>query len=865
MLKNLNVLKIWKSRKPQPAGEDLAEIFRHRYGHFKELLASNTELLNIITDIEEKLMGHRVFGMAYVRSQSARTVFHTMRMIRSLNALSGGKYPELYDILETINGRIKEELSAKKETRPPAFILDYSRITREMVDWVGGKSANLGEVHNRLRLPIPEGFAITTRAFDALLAENDLVDEINKRTMELDAGDPETVTNVSEDIQRLIITARVPSELEEAILSAYADMTERIRATGFSGAAPRVSMRSSAIGEDRELSFAGQYLSLLNVTRDKLVQTYKYIVASLYTPRAISYRLNKGIRDEDVSMSVACIQMVESVASGVMYTRHPYDPAEDHIILSAVWGLGPYAVDGRITPDAYTVSKDAEHTVLESKIPRKTVQLVSNPDGGLMEIPVPDARQDAPCLSIAQVKTLADYALQLEKHYHYPQDIEWALDTSGQLLVLQSRPLHLQDRDWKPREGTLPALTCYPLLIDGGAVAYPGVGFGPAFHVHSEEDLSHFPDGAVLVAKHSSPKFMVVMQKAQAIVTDSGSVTGHMASLCREFMVPSVLAAKNATTRIPPGMEITVDAHEGRVYQGKVTELLAMRQTREPYMKETPVYQTLRRVADAIVPLNLLDPKAPGFAPEQCRTLHDIMRLVHEFSYREMFQISEIVSDRGAGSLKLDAPIPLDLFIIDLGGGLSDVSANDKKVGVDKITSLPFQALLKGMLHDKLRFQKPRPVEFSGFFSVMREQMLVNPNASERFGDRSYAIIADKYLNFSSRVGYHYSVLDCYCGQTINKNYITFSYKGGAADDVRRNRRARSIAIILMALDFSVNVQGDRVDARFQKYEQPVIEEKLDSLGRLLQFTRQMDMLMRSEATVETVAKNFLDGNYDYD
>src|SRR4030043_138379 len=145
MLRNLNVLKIWKSRKPRPTSEDLAEIFRLKYGHFKELLASNTELLNIITDIEEKLMGHRVFGMAYVRSQSARTVFHTMRMIRSLNALSGGKYPELYDILERINRRIKEELSARKETQPPAFILEYSRITRDMVDWVGGKGANLGE------------------------------------------------------------------------------------------------------------------------------------------------------------------------------------------------------------------------------------------------------------------------------------------------------------------------------------------------------------------------------------------------------------------------------------------------------------------------------------------------------------------------------------------------------------------------------------------------------------------------------------------------------------------------------------------------------------------------------------------------
>ena len=149
--------------------------------------------------------------------------------------------------------------------------------------------------------------------------------------------------------------------------------------------------------------------------------------------------------------------------------------------------------------------------------------------------------------------------------------------------------------------------------------------------------------------------------------------------------------------------------------------------------------------------------------------------------------------------------------------------------------------------------------------SVMREQLLAAPNVEERFGERSYAIISDKYLNFSSRVGYHYSVLDAYCGATVNKNYITFSFKGGAADDVRRSRRVRAIAIVLMGLDFTVEVKGDRVDARLQKYEAPVIQEKLDLIGRLLIFTRQLDMLMTSEASVEAVAQNFLQGNYSLD
>jgi pyruvate,water dikinase len=157
----------------------------------------------------------------------------------------------------------------------------------------------------------------------------------------------------------------------------------------------------------------------------------------------------------------------------------------------------------------------------------------------------------------------------------------------------------------------------------------------------------------------------------------------------------------------------------------------------------------------------------------------------------------------------------------------------------------------------------PRPVELKGFFSVMSEQMLAPGHGGERFGDRSYAIISDKYLNFSSRVGYHYAILDSYCGRTITNNYITFSFKGGAADDVRRNRRARCIGRILEELGFAVDVTGDRISARFQKYECSEIAEKLDIMGRLLQFTRQMDMLMRSEATVETIAQAFLAGNYN--
>ncbi len=862
MVETLNLFrqlyKKWKARKAAP--REVSEIFRFKYTCFRDLLDSNAQLLAIITDLEEKLQGRQIFGMSYVRSQATRAGFHAFRMIKNLDVLSGHKYPVLYKVLGRINEKIKEGLGPKKESLVTELILPYSRITKDMVDWVGGKNANLGEVKNRVGLLIPLGFAVTTRAYEAFLRHNDLVDEINKRKMEIDPQDPESMEQASRDIQGLILTAALPPELEAALYRAFDRLDAETRALPPAAAALRVSLRSSAIGEDSDLSFAGQYLTLLNVTEDRLTGAYKEIVASLYTSRAIAYRLHQGIRDEDVAMSVACLQMVASVASGVIYSRHPFNPLENHVLITAVWGLGPYAVDGTISPDRYVVSKDPGFPVLETHIPAKPVQLVSDRMAGTREIPVPLEDQDKPCLTTEQTQLLAEYAVKLEKHYKCPQDIEWALDPDGRLLVLQTRPLHpeMHAREARPT----PRVEGFEVLLEAGDVAFPGVGCGPAFHITSDEDLLHFPEGAVLVAKHSSPKFVLVMAKAQAIVTDSGSAAGHMAAVAREFGVPSLLGAGVATAAISPGVEITVDAYAGRVYLGKVPKLLALQEERTPHMQDTPVYRTLRRVADFIVPLHLVDPKAKEFAPEHCQSLHDLGRLVHEYSYNEMFKISDLAADRGEGALKLEVPIPLDLYLIDLGGGLTGVPRGQTRIKMENIVSVPFQALLQGMTHKELQALEPRPVQFSGLFAVMREQMLSAPPLEERFGEKSYAIISDKYLNFSSRVGYHFSILDAYAGATVNKNYITFSFKGGAADDIRRNRRVRAIAIVLMGLDFSVDVKGDRVDARLAKYPAAVIAQKLELIGRLLHFTRQMDMLMASEVSVEAVAQSFLAGDY---
>ncbi|MBU1228999.1 MAG: pyruvate, phosphate dikinase [Proteobacteria bacterium] len=841
------------------------ELFRKKYKHFQELLESNSELLKIVSDMEFTLQGDRLFGMSYVRAQATRAVFHALRMAASFESLAGKPNPALRAKVEEIQARIKEAMESRKEVEAREHILGYEQVTREMVDAVGGKSANLGEVKNRVGLPVPRGFAITTSAFRFFYERTGLWEEIKRIKLGIIPEAQDSLEAASEEIQQAILSAAMPSELEREIEAAH----ERL--AGECGLPPqdlRVALRSSALGEDSALSYAGQYLSVLNVPRQRLLTSYRYVLASLYTPRAISYRMLKGVVDEDMAMSVACLEMIDSVASGVMYSRHPFNASDDRVLVNAVWGLGPYAVDGVVTPDSVSVAR--ETLALEDiRTAHKPVRLVCAPAGRLVEDPVPQDMQTRPCLNPAQIGVLAGYALRLERHYGTAQDIEWALTPQGALLVLQSRPLSLVAGVQGVPAG-MPVIDGREALAQGGEVAQPGVGCGPAYIVAADDELGGFPEGGVLVAPHSSPKYMVVMQKAQAILADSGSITGHMASLAREFGVPTILGLGGATRSIQPGQVVTVDAYTGRVYAGAVEELLAFKSAKVTLMAGTPVHEVLERVARHIIPLRLTDPKSPEFRVRSCATLHDVMRLLHERSYGEMFTLSDMASGESGVAMRLRAQTGLDLHVIDLGGGVDPEAVaragKGRALRPEDVISRPFNALLGGLVLDEAQLTTPRPVQIKGLLSVMGQQMLNNPGADgQRFGDRSYAIISDKYLNFSSRVGYHYGVLDCYCGRTVNKNYITFSFKGGAADDEKRARRARAIGLILEANGFSVDVVADRVVGRLQKRDTEETLKQLWLMGKLLQFTRQTDMFMVDEQSVQALAGCFLSGRYVLD
>ena len=738
------------------------------------------------------------------------------------------------------------------------LVLPLSQIDRRYLNQVGGKNANLGEMKNRLGLPTPDGFVITHEAYRLVMAENLLVEPIQTFFQELNPDNLDELAVHSEQIKEKIRRAEIPAKLREEIAWHYQKLADSL------GYQPTLALRSSGIYEDQEFSFAGQFLTKLNVPFAEFFPSYLEVLASQFNRRALIYLSQKRLAHREQAMSVGCLAMVPAEASGVLFTVDPMGRRNDVMLLDASWGLGPAVVDGTVTPDQFVLAKKPEVCLLEQRLSDKAV-LLEGPEtsSGLTMVPVPGDKRTQPALTGEQLLTLGRYGVQLEEYYGDPQDIEFAVDPQGKVLLMQARPLTVQAPEQEEAR-PLPTEERQGLLIDRGTVACFGVAAGPVFIIRKDEDLANFPEGSILVARHTSARYGMVLHKAQGMVIDIGSATSHLAILAREFKVPALVDTGKATEILQPGQIITVDATHMRVYQGEVTELLnKTRKKQDSSVSETPIYAKLRRVLRWITPLNLVDPKLSDLTPDNCKTLHDITRFAHQLGIKEMFDLAEKASQHDVHSVRLKTHIPFNLHIIDLGGGI-EAHRRAKFVSPEAITSIPMQAMWKGISHPDISWAGPIPIDMKGLYSVVSRSLTATADHTD-FWSRTFAIVSHNYLNYSSRLGYHFATIDAYVSDARNDNYITFRFKGGAADEVRRGRRVRFLGAVLEKLDFEVEVTGDLVVGRLWKYPRELLEEKLDLLGRLMGAARQRDMLMADDAIVDWYAEAFLAGNYKFE
>jgi pyruvate,water dikinase len=444
------------------------------------------------------------------------------------------------------------------------LVLDLKDVRKDMIELAGGKGANLGELIS-IGVRVPPGFVITSGAFKYFVNYNKLADKIFE-ILKTSQDEEEASTKIKE----LIMSAKVPEDLERSIMEAYDRLAKLV------GKNPLVAVRSSATAEDIEqASFAGQQDTYLNVSRESLIEHVKKVWASLYSARAIAYRNAKGIDHTQVSMAVVVQKMVNSRSAGVMFTLNPSNGDPNYIVIESSWGLGEAVVAGKVTPDEVVVRKSDLKIELK-RVSRKRIKIVYDPQNKRnVEVSLegsPEAEEFS--LNDNEIIELARMALAIEKHYGRPMDIEWAVDADikfpDNVFVVQARP----ETYWSARQAAKGAEAkvepTKAKILAKGLPASPGLVSGRARILLDLHQAKDFQKGDILVTKMTDPDWVPIMKMASAIVTDEGGMTSHASIVSRELGIPAVVGTGNATSVIKDGQIITVDAYRGVIYEGEL-------------------------------------------------------------------------------------------------------------------------------------------------------------------------------------------------------------------------------------------------------------------------------------------------------
>lgn len=827
------------------------ESFPELFMHFQEILENNNRAMEVMTDMNDKLSGQYVFDGKYLEDSVAEIEKTILKSAYNFNYITRNKYYDIYSVIEALGRELKMELSGNLVIPGGRVVLGLSDIRERMDEAVGNKAYNLSRVFHLPRINVPKSFVVSINGFQRFMAFNNLYERVETLLADYEKGT--SAEEVSRNIQLLILNGEVSSDLGKEIRKAAEDIFPGKSESG------HYSVRSSAVGEDGALSFAGLHDSFLHVPYRELLPAYKKVVAGMYSSISLEYRKNRQIPMTEMAMGVLFQEMVPCRISGVVYTVDPESPQEQVSVIGANWGLGKAVVESSVSVDTFRVSRDSAHAVIEKRIQKKEWMMGAGES-------VPGTRIDPeiaelPCLTDEQASRIVESALIIERFFKYPMDIEWCLDENDTLKILQARPLALH-RGGQARGPELSALLKKHtvLLQDQGVIAYRGVGSGPVWIFEDKGDLDRFPSGAVLVARYGIPLLSRVIPRASAVITDIGSTTGHMATVAREFKIPTIVDTGSASKVLEPGREITVDAEQNTVYLGKINELLHHQLLEQQLFEIKYEFQILRRLLRRISPLTLLDPEDPAFSIRECKTFHDIIRFIHEKSIQTLMKIAQKPSDFiSRGGKRLKSELPLNLILIDIGAGI-DPGAQGGWVVPEDIRSLPMKALWEGLSSENLWSTNPVQADFKGLMSgVTRTQQSMV--AGQTVSGLNAAILDRHYMNLTLRVGYHFTVVDAMMDTDREKNSILFRFVGGAADMSRRSRRATLIAFILEKIGFKVEGGGDLVIARAVNIGIDRVKTRLYLIGKLIGFVRQLDVMMTDDSTVELFFSRFVKEN----
>ena len=759
-------------------------LLRKKYQYFRDLLALDRYCLEKMAEIEE--IHYRQMPCDYARVVRLCNELDqgVGNLVKSIIALNPMRYRSLKEYHRKVSFYLALSLNIDEPQTTPPFVLG---LDQELPDpLAGGKAGHLGVIKSE-NFPTPEGFCVTTHAFNAIISFNALRPRINNILDRISLDSAEDFGKRCDDLRGLILEAVIPDDVQEEMSLFLGKFS-----------ASRLAVRSSAFGEDGDLSFAGQYKSLLDIDPEKFADAYKQVLASKYSPRAMTYRIHAGLPDELVPMAVLVLEMVDAAESGVVYSSGIKD--KDEMGVYIVSGLGERLVSGEVKAREYFIDKK-EGIHLPSGHPQ-------------------------------YLEKLCNYALDLENRFGKPQDIEWAVDKAGNLQLLQTRPLQaIKPSNEAPRLD-LPVLA-------RGEWASPGLVSGKIFVLASSEDVSGIPGGSIVVAEGLYPKLTAALDNLGGVITREGSAASHFATIARENAVPVIINVPDAMTLFQNGQPVTIDGNRGIIHDGKADSGI-----RFSGKKKTWFTEKMKKILETVSSLNLKDAESEGFTPQNCRSLHDLIRFVHEMGVREMFALADR-KGRGLYQAKvLDLDIPLVFRVLNLEQGLTEEGDARSSVSLDAVTCKPFLAMFFGLAHEKIEWDHNiQHFDWEEFDKVSAG--VFNPAKSSLLS--SYGLLARDYMHTLIRFGYHFVVVDSLLVREAEQNYIQFSFKGGGAEESQKEMRLEVIRIVFEKYGFAIEVHGDLLKAEYARKSYGETEKRLAVIGFVLGRTRLMDMRMNPE------------------
>jgi pyruvate, water dikinase len=456
------------------------------------------------------------------------------------------------------------------------YIKFFDELGIKDVPQVGGKNASLGEMYRKLTskgVRVPNGFATTSAAYNHFMDGSGLKKKIRVILKGLNTHDVRDLMKRGEKVRKTIMAGKFPKDLEKEILEAYIKLS-----SDYGVKATDVAVRSSATAEDLpDASFAGQQDTYLNIKGGKyIIDAVKRCVASLFTNRAISYRVDKGFDHFDIALSAGIQKMVRSDkgSSGVMFTIDTESGFAGTVLVNSIYGLGENIVQGKVNPDEFYIFKPTR-AIISKSIGHKRLRMVynNNPKSPVKDIKVPLKDQKKQSITDKQAIALADWGVIIEKHYKKPMDIEWAFDgISKELFIIQARPETVQSRRDPNRIEKYKLEKKSDLLVTGQSVGSK-IGVGVVNRIMDVSEIHKFKPGEVLVTDMTDPDWEPIMKIASAIVTDKGGRTCHAAIISREMGIPCVVGTEDCSKKLKPKSKITVscaEGEEGHVYKGEL-------------------------------------------------------------------------------------------------------------------------------------------------------------------------------------------------------------------------------------------------------------------------------------------------------